>query len=119
MTLTRLPPARSGSVRGLPRSRIPSGRARGPARCENRAGKLLVSYEIRPTDWLVTGGWEVVGFAQSWHGMTGAAASATYKAGRRGYGPMAAGCFAIPAPNAYPPAFTASIGRPSWTTLSI
>ena len=40
---------------------------------------------------LVTGGWEVVGFAQSWHGMTGAAASATYKAGRRGYGPMAAG----------------------------
>jgi len=52
---------------------------------------------------LVTGGWEVVGFAQSWHGMTGAAASATYKAGRRGYGPMAAGCFAIPAPNAYRP----------------
>ena len=26
---------------------------------------------------LVTGGWEVVGFAQSWHGMTGAAAAAT------------------------------------------
>jgi 2,2-dialkylglycine decarboxylase (pyruvate) len=54
---------------------------------------------------LVTGGWEVVGFAQSWHGMTGAAASATFKAGRRGYGPMAAGCFAIPAPNAYRPRF--------------
>jgi 2,2-dialkylglycine decarboxylase (pyruvate) len=54
---------------------------------------------------LVTGGWEVVGFAQSWHGMTGAAASATYKAGRRGYGPMAAGCFAIPAPNPYRPRF--------------
>jgi len=54
---------------------------------------------------LITGGWEVVGFAQSWHGMTGAAASATYKAGRRGYGPMAAGCFAIPAPNAYRPRF--------------
>src|SRR5215467_3341162 len=54
---------------------------------------------------LVTGGWEVVGFAQSWHGMTGAAASATYKAGRRGYGPMAAGCFAISAPNAYRPRF--------------
>jgi 2,2-dialkylglycine decarboxylase (pyruvate) len=53
---------------------------------------------------LVTGGWEVVGFAQSWHGMTGAAA-ATYKAGRRGYGPMAAGCFAIHAPNAYRPRF--------------
>jgi 2,2-dialkylglycine decarboxylase (pyruvate) len=46
-----------------------------------------------------------VGFAQSWHGMTGMAASATYKAGRRGYGPMAMGCFAIPAPNAYRPRF--------------
>src|SRR4029077_4192768 len=54
---------------------------------------------------LVTGGWEVVAFAQSWHGMTGAAASATYKSGRRGYGPMAAGCFAIPAPHAYRPRF--------------
>ena len=54
---------------------------------------------------LVTGGWEVVGFAQSWHGMTGAAASATYKAGRHGYGPMATGSFAIPAPNAYRPRF--------------
>jgi len=40
---------------------------------------------------LVTGGWEVVGFTQSWHGMTGAAASATYSAGRRGYGPAAVG----------------------------
>jgi 2,2-dialkylglycine decarboxylase (pyruvate) len=37
--------------------------------------------------------------------MTGMAASATYKAGRRGYGPMAMGCFAIPAPNAYRPRF--------------
>jgi len=54
---------------------------------------------------LVTSSWEVVGFAQSWHGMTGGAASATYKAGRRGYGPMATGCFAIPAPNAYRPGF--------------
>jgi 2,2-dialkylglycine decarboxylase (pyruvate) len=54
---------------------------------------------------LVTGRWEVVGFAQSWHGMTGAAASATYKAGRRGYGPMAVGSFAIPAPNSYRPRF--------------
>ena len=54
---------------------------------------------------LITGGWEVVGFTQSWHGMTGAAASATYKTGRRGYGPMAVGSFAIPAPNAYRPRF--------------
>jgi 2,2-dialkylglycine decarboxylase (pyruvate) len=54
---------------------------------------------------LVTGGWEVVGFAQSWHGMTGGATAATYKAGRRGYGPAAAGSFAIPAPNAFRPRF--------------
>ena len=54
---------------------------------------------------LVTGSWEVVGFAQSWHGMTGGAAAATYKAGRRGVGPMMPGNFAIPAPNAYRPRF--------------
>src|SRR5271169_305999 len=54
---------------------------------------------------LVTGKWEIVGFTQSWHGMTGGAASATYKAGRRGIGPLAAGSFGIPAPNAYRPRF--------------
>lgn len=54
---------------------------------------------------LVTGGWEVAGFAQSWHGMTGGAAAVTYKAGRRGYGPAATGSFAIPAPNAFRPRF--------------
>ena len=54
---------------------------------------------------LVTGKWEIVGFAQSWHGMTGGAAAATYKAGRRGYGPVAAGSFAIPAPNPFRPRF--------------
>ena len=54
---------------------------------------------------LVTGKWEVVAFAQSWHGMTSGAAGATYKAGRRGIGPMAVGNFAIPAPNAYRPRF--------------
>lgn len=54
---------------------------------------------------LATGGWEVVSFAQSWHGMTAAAASATYSAGRKGYGPPAAGSLAIPVPNAYRPAF--------------
>ena len=40
---------------------------------------------------LATGGYEVVGFAQSWHGMTGGAAAATYAAGRRGYGPLSVG----------------------------
>ena len=54
---------------------------------------------------LVTGKWEIVGFAQSWHGMTGAAAAATYKAGRRGIGPMAIGNFAIPAPSPFRPRF--------------
>ncbi|NYJ08246.1 aspartate aminotransferase family protein [Petropleomorpha daqingensis] len=63
---------------------------------------------------LVTGGWEVVGFSQSWHGMTGAAASATYSAGRRGYGPPAVGSMAIPAPNAYRPRFTTTDGGLDW-----
>lgn len=45
---------------------------------------------------LVTGKYEIVGFAQSWHGMTGAAASATYSAGRKGVGPASVGSFAIP-----------------------
>lgn len=54
---------------------------------------------------LYTGGYEIVGFSQSWHGVTGAAGAATYVAGRRGYGPVPAGSFAIPAPNAYRPRF--------------
>ncbi len=65
---------------------------------------------------LVTGGWEVVGFSQSWHGMTGGAASATYSAGRRGYGPPAVGSMAIPAPNAYRPRFKAADGSLDWQT---
>ena len=63
---------------------------------------------------LVTGGWEVVAFSQSWHGMTGGAASATYSAGRRGYGPAAVGSMAIPAPNAYRPRFTTEEGGLDW-----
>ena len=62
---------------------------------------------------LVTGGHEVVGFSQSWHGMTGAAASATYSAGRRGYGPAMPGSMSIPAPNAYRPRFVRD-GRHDW-----
>ena len=54
---------------------------------------------------LVTGKYEIVGFAQSWHGMTGGASSATYSAGRRGYGPAAVGSLAIPAPYPYRPRF--------------
>ncbi|TCK23298.1 2,2-dialkylglycine decarboxylase (pyruvate) [Ancylobacter aquaticus] len=63
---------------------------------------------------LVTGGHEIVAFAQSWHGMTGAAAAATYSAGRRGYGPVAAGSFVIPAPNSYRPRFTHPDGSNDW-----
>jgi 2,2-dialkylglycine decarboxylase (pyruvate) len=48
---------------------------------------------------LVTGRHEVVAFAQSWHGVTGGAAASTYAFGRRGYGPMGVGTFAIPAPD--------------------
>src|SRR6185312_253656 len=54
---------------------------------------------------LVTGKHEVVAFSKSWHGMTGAAASATFSAGRKGYGPAAVGSIAIPAPNAFRPRF--------------
>ena len=63
---------------------------------------------------MATGGWEVVGFAQSWHGMTGAAAAATYSAGRRGHGPAPAGSMAVFAPNAYRPRFTGSDGALDW-----
>jgi 2,2-dialkylglycine decarboxylase (pyruvate) len=65
---------------------------------------------------MVTGGWEVAGFAQSWHGMTGAAAAATYSAGRRGYGPAAVGSMAVFAPNAYRPRFTDREGALDWRT---
>ncbi|MGX1168212.1 2,2-dialkylglycine decarboxylase (pyruvate) [Bradyrhizobium sp. USDA 372] len=65
---------------------------------------------------LVTGRHEIVAFAQSWHGMTGAAASATYSAGRRGYGPAAVGSFVIPAPNAYRPRFRNVDGSNDWQT---
>lgn len=63
---------------------------------------------------LVTGKHEIVSFARSWHGMTQAAASATYSAGRKGYGPAAPGNFAIPAPNRYRPDFTDASGELDW-----
>jgi len=63
---------------------------------------------------LVTGKHEIVSFARSWHGMTQAAASATYSSGRKGYGPAAPGNFAIPTPNAYRPDFTTESGELDW-----
>ncbi len=63
---------------------------------------------------LVTGRHEIVAFARSWHGMTNAAAAATYSAGHQGYGPTPPGNFAIPAPNPYRPDFTHPDGSLDW-----
>lgn len=50
---------------------------------------------------LATGGFEVLGFTGSWHGMTSGAQSSTYAGARQGYGPMIPGTRALPAPYAY------------------
>ncbi len=63
---------------------------------------------------LVTGKHEIVSFSRSWHGMTQAAASATYSAGRKGYGPAAPGSLVIPTPNPYRPDFTTPQGELDW-----
>jgi 2,2-dialkylglycine decarboxylase (pyruvate) len=65
---------------------------------------------------LVTGRHEIVAFSKSWHGMTGVAASATYSAGRKGYGPAAVGSLAIPAPNTFRPRFKNPDGSLDWLT---
>lgn len=61
---------------------------------------------------LYSGGFEVVSFSRSWHGMTGTSGAATYAAGRRGYGPVPPGNFAIPAPNMSRPRFGSE--GPGW-----
>ncbi|MFE0824299.1 aspartate aminotransferase family protein, partial [Streptomyces sp. NPDC058847] len=63
---------------------------------------------------LVTGRHEIVSFARSWHGMTQAAANATYSAGRKGYGPAAPGNFALPVPDRYRPAVVDADGGLDW-----
>ncbi|MFR9728384.1 aspartate aminotransferase family protein [Saccharopolyspora sp. MS10] len=63
---------------------------------------------------LVTGGHEVVSFARSWHGMTQAAAAATYVAGRSGYGPSAPGNFALPVPDRSRPDIVDADGELDW-----
>ncbi|GLY96265.1 aspartate aminotransferase family protein [Actinoplanes sp. NBRC 103695] len=63
---------------------------------------------------LVTGKHEIVSFARSWHGMTLAAANATYSSGRKGYGPTAPGNFAIPTPNPFRPDFVDETGGFDW-----
>ncbi len=63
---------------------------------------------------LVTGGWEIVSFSRSYHGVTQGSLSATYAAGRRGYGPTMPGNFALPTPNAYRPDITGEDGGLDW-----
>lgn len=50
---------------------------------------------------LASGGFEVIGFSGSWHGMTAGAQSYTYSKTRRGYGPAMPGSLMLPAPNPY------------------
>lgn len=63
---------------------------------------------------LFTGRYEIVSFDRSWHGMTQGAASATFSAGRRGYGPPTPGNLALPTPNAYRSPFRAPDGSYDW-----
>lgn len=50
---------------------------------------------------MATGGFEVVAFDRSWHGVTGGAASSTFNGARQGYGPALPGVLALPTPDAY------------------
>ncbi|MBJ7465915.1 MAG: aspartate aminotransferase family protein [Mycolicibacterium sp.] len=65
---------------------------------------------------LYTGRYEVVSFDRSWHGMTSGAASATFSAGRRGYGPPLPGNLTLPTPNAYRSPFRHTDGSYDWAT---
>jgi 2,2-dialkylglycine decarboxylase (pyruvate) len=63
---------------------------------------------------LYTGKYEIVSFDRSWHGMTSGSSSATFSAGRRGYGPPLAGNFVLPTPNAYRSPFRHPDGSYDW-----
>lgn len=63
---------------------------------------------------LHTGRYEIVSFDRSWHGMTSGAASATFSAGRRGYGPPMPGNLTLPTPNAYRSPFRHADGTYDW-----
>lgn len=63
---------------------------------------------------LYTGGYEIVSFDRSWHGMTAGATSATFSAGRRGYGPPMPGNLTLPTPNAYRSPFRRPDGTYDW-----
>lgn len=63
---------------------------------------------------LATGRYEIVSFDRSWHGMTSGASSATFSAGRRGYGPPMPGNLTLPTPNAYRSPFRHPDGSYDW-----
>ncbi len=63
---------------------------------------------------LYTGKYEIVSFDRSWHGMTTGAASVTFSAGRRGYGPAMPGSLTLPTPNAYRSPFRRADGSHDW-----
>lgn len=65
---------------------------------------------------LYTGKFEIIAFAASYHGLTQGAGSATYSAGRRGYGPAVPGQLAFPAPYAYRSPFKKADGSYDWET---
>jgi len=50
---------------------------------------------------MASGCYEVVGLGGSWHGVTAAAAQASYASDRRGYGPKVPGGFVLLEPDAY------------------
>lgn len=60
-----------------------------------------------------TGGFEVVAFDRSWHGVTGGAAATTYSGGRRGHGPTLPGVLTLPSPHAYRSPFNRN-GEYNW-----
>ncbi|MDJ0957978.1 MAG: aspartate aminotransferase family protein [Arenicellales bacterium] len=62
---------------------------------------------------MTTGGFEVVAFDRSWHGVTGGAASSTFSGARQGYGPTLPGALALPTPDAYRSPFVAD-GHYDW-----
>jgi 2,2-dialkylglycine decarboxylase (pyruvate) len=61
----------------------------------------------------VTGGWEVVAFDRSWHGVTAGVTAATFSGGRRGHGPTIPGVLTLPTPHAYRSPFCRD-GRHDW-----
>lgn len=61
-----------------------------------------------------TNKYECVAFSSSWHGVTGGAASLTFAAARRGYGPALPGSYTIPEPNPKLSPFRDAKGNYDW-----